>query len=121
MGSSTSLTIEYAIENAGETAYLAQIRVTLPEQYVSFAKTPSNCQMDDDATNIMVCTLNGNSPLFKDDKTSMKISIDTTKLDGTEFTVKANVFSTGDELNDTDNSVENVITLGEFSDVEVIG
>lgn len=109
------------IENAGETAYLAQIRVTIPERFVSFAKTPSNCEFTDDATNIMLCTLNGGSPLFINDHTSMKISIDTTKLNGTEFSVKANVFSTGDELNNTDNVVENIITVGEFSDVEVIG
>lgn len=123
IGSSSSITIAYNIENSGETAYLAQIRVTLPESGVLFTKTPSNCKLDENApnSNIMECDLNSGTPMFKGDKTSIKISIDTTKLDGTELIVKAKVFSTGDELNDYDNVAENVIALKEFSNIEVIG
>lgn len=123
LGSSSSIIIAYNIENNGETAYLAQIRITLPDTEVLFTKTPSNCKLDEAApnSNIMECDLNSGTPMFKGDKTSIKISIDTTKLDGNELIVKAKVFSTGDELNDFDNVAENVIPLKEFSNIEVIG
>lgn len=104
-------------------AYLAQIRITLPESGVLFTKTPSNCKLDVDApnANIMECDLNNGSPLFKGDKTGIQIGIDTTKLDGTELVIRANVFSTGDELNELDNVVDDIIPLKEFSDIEIIG
>lgn len=123
LGSSPSLTMEYNIENSGETAYLAQIRISLPDINVLFTKTPSNCKLDETApnSNIMECDLNNGTPLFKGDKTSIKISIDTTKLDGSELIVKAHVFSTGDELTESDNISEDIIPLREFSNIEVIG
>lgn len=122
LGSSQSIMMAYDIENFGETAYLAQIRITLPESNILFTKTPSNCKLDESApnSNIMECDLNNGTPLFKGDKTSIKISIDTTKLDGSELVVKAHVFSTGDELNELDNVVEDNIPLKEFSNIEVI-
>lgn len=117
LGSSSSITIAYNIENR------SQIRITLPDSEVLFTKTPSNCKLDETApnSNIMECDLNSGTPMFKGDKTSIKISIDTTKLDGTELIVKAKVFSTGDELNEYDNVAENVIPLKEFSNIEIIG
>lgn len=123
LGSSQSINIAYNIENSGETAYLAQIRITLPESEILFAKIPSNCKLGDTASNsnIMECDLNNGTPMFKGDRTSIKISIDTTKLDGNELIVKANVYSTGDELNELDNTVENVISLKSFSNIEVFG
>ncbi|XP_031627778.1 integrin alpha-PS3-like [Contarinia nasturtii] len=122
LGSSQSINIVYKIENSGETAYLAQIRITLPES-VLFSKIPSNCKFDENApnSNIMECDLNNGSPMFKGDKTSIKMGIDTTKLDGNELIVKAKVYSTGDELNDLDNIVENLIPLKTFNNMEVIG
>lgn len=123
LGSSSSIVIAYNIENSGETAYLAQIRITLPESEVLFTKIPSNCKLDETApnSNVMECDLNSGTPMFKGDRTSIRISVDTTKLDGTELVVKAKVFSTGDELNDLDNAVDNVIALAEFSNIEVFG
>lgn len=123
LGSLSSLLIDYHITNKGETAYLAQIRITLPETNVAFTKTPSNCVLTEDSaeSNVMVCDVNGGSPMFKGDATSIRISVDTTKLDGNELLVKGNVFSTGDELNAEDNTVENVIPLAEFSDIEISG
>lgn len=113
----------YDIENSGETAYLAQIRITLPESGVLFTKTPSNCKLDEKAPNwnIMECDLNNGTPMFKGDKAAIKISIDTTKLDASELVVRANVFSTGDELNELDNMVDDIIPLKEFSNIEIIG
>lgn len=123
MGSSSSLTIVYEIENSGETAYLSQIRINLLGTNVLFTRTPSNCKFDETApnSNVMECDLNNGIPLFRSNKTSIKISIDTTKLDGSELVVKANVFSTGDELNEIDNEDSNVIRLAKFSDLEIFG
>lgn len=123
LGSTSSLLIDYNIVNSGETAYLTQIEITLPESNVAFTKTPSNCKIVDDSpnANVMLCDMKSGSPMFNGDKDSLRISVDTTKLTGTELIVKARVSSTGDELNDADNSVENVIALGEFSEIEIIG
>lgn len=123
LGSTSSLTVQYNIENGGETAYLAQIRIILPDSDVLFTKTPSNCKLDETApnANIMECDLNNGIPIFKGDKTSIKISIDTTKLDDSELVIKANVFSTGDEQNELDNEDERIIPLQKFSNVEIFG
>lgn len=123
MGSGSSITVVYNVENSGETAYLAQIRVLLPDFGVSFTNIPSNCKLDENApnANIMECDLNSGTPMFRGDKTVIKFNIDTTQLDGTELVVKAKVFSTGDELNEFDNSAENIVPLTEFSNVEIFG
>lgn len=125
LGSSSSLSLAFDIENknSGETAYLARIRFTLPESGVLFTKTPSNCKLDFTVANlnVMECDINGGMPLFKGTKTTIKVSIDTVRLEGKELVVKADVFSAGDELNNSDNSIEYIIPLKEFSNIEVIG
>lgn len=119
LGSSSSITIVFNIENAGETAYLARIRITLPTG-VHFTKTPSNCKLDLSVMRIMECDIDSGSPMFPNTNASIKIGIDTTRLDEKELIVKASVFSAGDELNELDNHVESVISLKEFSNIEVI-
>lgn len=123
LGSSSSFAINYNIENNGETAYLAQIMITLPNSEIIFTKIPSNCKLDELNINFntMECDLNDGRPMYRGEKTSLKIGIDTTKLDGEELVIKARVHSTGDELNEIDNKVEDIIELGEFSEVEVLG
>lgn len=117
LGSTKALTLEYKIENFGETAYLAQINITIFD-LISFMKIPSSCKLDNKQ---LLCDINSGTPLYKGDLGFLKISLDTTKLEGTELIVKANVFSTGDESNEIDNHFNNVIPLIEFSDVEISG
>lgn len=69
----------------------------------------------------MECDLNDGRPMYRGESTSLKIGIDATKLDGEELIIKAQVHSTGDELTEFDNKVEDVIALGEFSEIEVLG
>lgn len=69
---------------------------------------------------IMECDIDSGSPMFPNSNATIKIGIDTTKLDGKELIVGARVFSAGDEQNELDNHVENVISLKEFSNIEVI-
>lgn len=122
LGSGPSITVTFDIENTGETAYLARIRIILPEIGVHFTKTPSNCKLDLSVMNfnVMDCDIERGIPMFPNTKASIKIGIDTTTLEGKELIVKANVFSAGDELNEHDNNVESVISLEEFSNIEVI-
>lgn len=119
IGSSNSLSIEYLIENFGETAYLAQIRITIFEG-VTFKKTPASCSTQPN-TKELLCNINNGSPLFNGDEGKLRIDLDTSKLELVDFIVKAYVFSTGDELNETDNYVDNVIPLTEFSEIEALG
>lgn len=119
LGSSNSLSLEYLIENTGETAYLTQIKITIFDD-ISFKKTPPSCSTTQNNKELL-CNVNSGSPLFKGDRGKLKIDLDTTKLELIEFTVKAYVFSTGDELNETDNYLEILIPLAEFSDIEASG
>lgn len=123
LGSSSSITIAYSIENSGETAYLAQIRIVLPESDVFFTKTPSTCKLDETApnSNVMECDLKNGIPMFRGDKTSILVSVDMTKLDSSELVIRANVFSTGDEQNEVDNEDERIIPLQKFSKIEILG
>lgn len=59
--------------------------------------------------------------MFNGEQGKLTIDLDTTKLELVDFIVKAYVFSTGDELNETDNYVDNVVELAEFSDIEALG
>lgn len=115
--------MNYNIENNGETAYLAQIKITLPNSEIIFTKIPSNCKLNElnENSNTMECDLNNGRPMYEGEKTLLKIGIDTGKLEGEELVIKALVHSTGDELNEIDNKVEDIIALGEFSEVEVLG
>lgn len=119
IGSSNSLSIEYLIENSGETAYLAQIRITIFDG-ITFRKTPASCSNQPN-TKELLCNINNGSPLFNGDEGKLRIDLDTTKLELVDFIVKAYVFSTGDESNETDNYVDNIIPLAEFSDIEALG
>lgn len=123
LGSTTSIPIEYYIENTGETAYLAQIEITLPDTGVSFMKTPSYCKLNETAVNqnVMECDLNSGTPMFRGDKATFHVSIDTTKLDGSELIIKAMVKSASDESNDSNNHIDDVIALRSFSEIEVFG
>lgn len=117
LGSTKSLAINYQIENSGETAYLTQLNISVSKS-ITFMKIPSNCRQ---MSAHLLCDINGGSPLFQGDIGYFTIALDTTKASGSAFTVSAHVFSTGDELNDLDNVIDNVIPVTEFSDIEIIG
>lgn len=117
IGTTNNITLKYEIENFGETAYLAQINITIPE-VVSYVKTPSNCQCDNRK---LLCNINTGIGLKKGEKVFVNISLDTTNLEGTELLVNASVISTSDESNYNDNHAVDIIRLAESSDVEISG
>ncbi len=98
---------------------MAQIRITIFDG-ISFKKIPASCSNQPNAKELL-CNINNGSPLFRGDNGRLRIDLDTTKLELVDFTVKAFVFSTGDELNETDNYVDSVIPLAEFSEIEALG
>lgn len=66
LGSTRTLAVKYEVENLGETAYLAQIKITL-SNITSFAKVPSNCKMEEGE---MICDLQNGNPLFSNHRVS---------------------------------------------------
>lgn len=120
LGSSKSMIIDYKIENLAETAYLTQLNISIPDS-VSFLKIPSVCRQQADSNNDLLCDINGGSPLYNNSSAYFKLTLDTTKLYGSQLHIKAHVLSTGDESNEMDNNYSNIISLAEFSDVEISG
>lgn len=123
LGSTSTLIIEYSIKNSGETAYLTQLNVTLPESNAAFSKIPSHCKFDEESANdnVMICVINDGSPMFNGDSAAIKISIDTTKLFDSKLVLRAQATSKGEESNENDNLVLDEIELIEFSNIEIIG
>lgn len=109
--------LTYKIENLGESAYLAQINISVSES-ISFMKTPSSCKLD---KRQLLCNINNGGPLHKGQVRFLNVSLDTTNFVGTEVLVKANAMSVSDESNDEDNHVADTIPLVEFSEVEISG
>lgn len=116
------MSIDYTIRNAGETAFLPQLIVGTSPNLVRFMKIPAHCVRPTGGNvSELVCDLNKGSPLMTGDETTFQIHLDTSSLVGTEFRVRAEVLSTGDELNADDNVLDDVVPLTEFSTIEVSG
>lgn len=98
---------------------MAQIRITIFDG-ITFRKIPASCTSQPD-TKELLCNVNNGIPLFNGDERKLTIDLDTSKLELVDFIVKAQVSSTGDELNEADNYVDNVIPLAEFSEIEGFG
>lgn len=62
------MAVKYEVTNVGETAYLAQIKVSL-SNLTSFAKIPSNCQLNDED---LLCDLEKGNPLFSNQTVSLQ-------------------------------------------------
>lgn len=120
LGSTSVITIEYEVSNQGESAYLTQIKISIPTNVTQFSRIPSTCRQDSNNRD-MICDLNSGRPIPKGDVVKLNINLDATKLDGESFKVLAAVSSAGDEQRPADNQYENEIFLTEFSDVELIG
>lgn len=121
IGSTRTASLQYEVENLGENAFLPQLNVTLPS-ILSLAKLPSNCKLTNlnDGLNLM-CDLNNGLPLRTDGSTRMTLVLDMTKIEGTAFSIDAEVFSTSEETNRDDNALLTTVQLREFSEIEVVG
>ncbi|XP_037824553.1 integrin alpha-PS3-like isoform X1 [Lucilia sericata] len=117
LGSSRTLKVTYDVSNTGETAYLPQINITSSNR-LPFARYPSNCKVHE---SVMLCDLNRGQAMVKGAKDSVTVIYDVSSLTGTAMILTAEVFSTGKELNPGNNIVKDVITLGEFTEIEAVG
>lgn len=116
MGSTKTISYQYTVENLNELAYLPQMRITKSSQ-LQYAKIPPNCQSREES---LLCDVT-RPYLAKDDSKSLVITFDTSNMDGSEVRISAEVFSSSDESNKNDNMVTDVISVGEFSEIESTG
>lgn len=120
LGSSKTITIQYEITNAAESAYLTQLKISIPTNVTQYSKVPSLCRQEN-SNRDMVCDISAGKPVAKNEKVTLEITLEAGKLDGESFKVFAAVSSAGDEQKPEDNEYVNEIRLAEFSDVELIG
>lgn len=121
LGSLNSISVKYDVRNLGEPAYLPQIRISLDNNIASFARIPSSCKLTDTNERELMCDLTKGNPINRDQQQTLIISIDTTKLEGNDFSISATVFSSGEESSEADNKITDYIPLDEFSHVEITG
>ncbi|XP_055623803.1 integrin alpha-PS3-like [Toxorhynchites rutilus septentrionalis] len=121
IGSTRTASLQYEVVNSGENAFLPQLNITLPS-LLSLAKLPPQCKLTNlnDGLNLL-CDLNNGLPLKTNADTKMALVMDMTKLEGKSFSINADVFSTSDEKDKEDNSLEMTVDLQEFSEIEVVG
>ncbi|XP_054738538.1 integrin alpha-PS3-like isoform X1 [Anastrepha obliqua] len=118
LGSSRTLSVTYDITNNGETAYLPQISITSSNR-MPFAKIPGNCRIKD--TDYLECDLNNGVAMARGAKDSFTVIFDVASISGKAMVLTAKVFSTGKEANEANNKVTDVITLGEFTEIDIVG
>ncbi|XP_013109885.2 integrin alpha-PS3 [Stomoxys calcitrans] len=119
LGSSRTFSVSYEVANNGETAYLPQINIT-SSNHMPFAKIPSNCKLNQQDSSLL-CDLNRGQPMGKGSKDSINVIFDTSSITGQSMTLMAKVFSTGKELNASDNVASDVIALKEYTEIDAVG
>lgn len=120
LGSTKTIAIQYEITNQGESAYLTQLKISIPTNVTQFARVPPSCRQENNNRD-MICDINSGKPVANKEKVTLDINLETAKLEGESFKVFAVVSSAGDEQRPADNEYENEILLTEFSDVELLG
>ncbi|CAO1393862.1 unnamed protein product [Diamesa hyperborea] len=120
LGSTKTIAVQYEISNAGETAYLTQLMVTIPTNLTQFSRVPPNCKLNN-LESLMTCDISGGKPLAQNDQITLTINLDASRLQGSSFMINASVSSTGDELNPSNNQYLNEVFMTEFSDIEMVG
>lgn len=117
LGSSRVLTVEYEIENKGETAFLPQINFT-SSMGLDFNRIPPICNQIQNG--ILICNLFNGRHMLPGAKERIKVDYDMSDLRGNVLELTAEAFSTGRESFSPDNVVRNVIKLLQFSELEII-
>uniref|UniRef100_A0A182ME73 Integrin alpha second immunoglobulin-like domain-containing protein n=1 Tax=Anopheles culicifacies TaxID=139723 RepID=A0A182ME73_9DIPT len=122
LGSTKKASLEFDVYNAGENAYLPQLNVTLTPARLTLAKLTSECQQTITAEGVNVlCDLNNGLPLKASYTSRYTLILDMTKLEGSSAEIRAEAMSSSEEKVQEDNFLEQVLTLQEFSDIEIIG
>lgn len=114
------------VQNNGETAYSANIHVTLPDN-TRLTKIPRTCEQDiTEQSNKMVyiCSLTSKAPLFQGNSIMFSINIDTSNLTVVQtIQVEAKVSSYINQLGLPlfDNTIVDNIPMTHFSNIEIFG
>lgn len=120
LGNSKTMIIEYEIKNFGETAFLTQLLISIPKSLSPMKFLPPGCRLQKAAA-VIICDINDKSPLYNNDSADLKLTLNTTNLQGNTLNIIATVRSNGNESNVRDNYVNTTITLAESSDIEILG
>ncbi|XP_017485528.1 PREDICTED: integrin alpha-PS3-like [Rhagoletis zephyria] len=84
-----------------------------------FAKIPGNCRIKDN--DYLECDLNNGVAIARGAKDSFTAIFDVAGISGKPVILTAKVFSTGKEANEANNMITDVITLGEFTEIDIVG
>lgn len=97
---------------------MPQLRVNISEP-LSYMKIPSSCTLENKE---LKCFFQ-NSLMANGDEQSMKVYLDTTKLNGynDRVYITAEVTSSGDESDPDDNFKENILEIYERTEIEISG
>ncbi|KAL5289506.1 ITGA9.2 family protein [Megaselia abdita] len=117
LGSSRVLTVEYEIENKGETAFLPQINFTSSTR-LDFNRIPTSCNQIQNG--ILLCNLFNGRHMLPGAKDRIKVDYDVSNLKGDVLKLTAEAFSTGKEAFPIDNIIRDVIKLSQYSELEII-
>lgn len=120
MGSAKSVVIVYEISNYGEPAYLPKLKLTINLNVTQFSKVNSECTLEPNNEE-MTCDINNGKPLKTNDKKSFEITLETSRLTGSSFGISAEIYSSSDEKNSTDNKNDEQISVIEVSELELEG
>lgn len=119
LGSTKTIVILYNVTNSGETAYLVELTIAIPNN-VKLSQIPSNCNVNKEQTS-MKCDVNVGKQLESDGKVNFTATFDVSLLSGKVFEVNAFVNSSGKELKPADNHLQLKLDLEEFSVIELKG
>lgn len=117
IGSISPITIKYNVTNNGELASFIRVSVTIPENITRYLSIPSQCNEENDKQTL-TCSLRN---LQNKQRSSVEISLDTSRLEGDSFKVLANVTSAEIDKKSVDNKNETIVTLKKFSIIKVVG
>ena len=116
MGSTKEIEIQYEISNTAENAYLTQLMISIQTNVTEFKTIPSNCKLSN-MNSLMTCSILNGKPIIRNEKTSLLIKLDMSFIHGSTLKVNASVTCAGMNLNEANNSIDNILKLSEFSNI----
>ncbi|GLV40522.1 scab [Carabus blaptoides fortunei] len=121
IGSKYSLPLEISVLNIGESAYLTEVEVALPES-VDLNNIPSFCSENkENNTLIVLCEMD--EPLRKNSQKNITLDLDMSEIKniGPSLTFKILSKSNSEELNPKDNEIELILNLAIEANLTIKG
>lgn len=118
IGANDKITMEFEVLNKGEDAYNPILIFKIASNNARFT---SSHECKSIGKHVVECKLTDGYPLEPNKTIAKKIEIDSRHLSGQKLEILANVSSSGSDTNLTDNVVTTVLTLLEFSNIDIVG